>query len=188
MGALNVKITGDFGAVNRALKKHPGLAHKAASRAINRALLTTRKEAVREASRAARVRARLIRKRIALHRASPKPDKLAGAAYFHTQPIPAHSLMYPNEARALKRGGVRAGQHTFRQSFLGVYRRGKRTGKPNIFNYKAGSKTRVVRTMLVIKQHGKILHKVYGRLAGKRFLKLFHADLKYRLKKEAGSL
>lgn len=186
--SLNVRITGDFGAVNRALKKHPGLAHKAASRAINRALLTTRKETVREASRAARVKARLIRKRIALHRASPKPDRLVGAAYFHTQPIPAHSLVYPKEARALKRGGVRAGQHTFKKAFLGVYRRGKRTGKPNIFEYRAGSKTRVVRSLLVIKQHGKILHKVYGRLARKRFLKIFHADLKYRLKKQAGSL
>lgn len=186
--SLNVRITGDFGAVNRALKQHPGLAHKAASRAINRALSTTRKEAVREASRGARVKARLIRKRIALHKASPKPDRLVGAAYFHTQPIPAHSLTYPKEARALKRGGVRAGQHTFKTSFIGVYRRGKRTGKPNIFHYQAGSKTRVVRTMLVIKQHGKILHKVYGRVARKRFLKLFHADLKYRLKKQAGSL
>lgn len=183
---INISISADFGQVTRALKKHPGLAHKAASRAINRALLTTRKEAVREAAGVARVKARLVRRRIALHKASP--DSLVGAAYFHTQPIPAHSLNYPQEARKLKRGGVRAGRHTFKTSFIGVYRRGKRVGKPNIFHYQAGSKTRVVRTMLVIKQHGPILKRVYKRLAQKRFRALFHKDLQYRLKKQAGSL
>lgn len=182
---VSINITADFGQVTRALKLHPGLAHKAASRAINRTLSTVRKEAVTEAARATRLRARLIRKRIALHQASP--DSLVGAAYFHTQPVPVHSITYPKEATPLKRGGVRAGRLTFRKSFIGVYRRGHRVGKPNVFEYKKGSKTRVVRSMYVIKQHGQILNRVYGRLAKKRFLVLFNRDLEYRLKKQAGS-
>lgn len=183
--AVEISVRGDFRQVSQALKAHPNLARRAASRAINRTLLTVRKEAVREAAKVTKVKARLIRKRMHIFQATP--ETITGGTYFHTQPIPVHSLSYPGQARQLKRGGVRAGRITFKNSFIGTYRRGKRTGKPSVFEYKKGSKTRVVRSMLVIKQHGYILNKVYGRLARPRFLELFHKDLQYRLKRDAGS-
>jgi hypothetical protein len=184
--SVTIKVAGDFSAVSRALKEHPRQARLAANHALNRTISTVRKESVTAAATATKVKARLIRKRHATFNSNPR--SLTAVAYFHVQPIPAHSLNYPGEARQLKRGGVRAGKHTFKQGFKGVYRRGTRKGKPNIFEFRAGSRTRVVRSMLVIREHGPILIKVGKEVSRQRFLKLFHRDLNYRLKRHAGSV
>nr|BDD46291.1 hypothetical protein 11 [Gammaproteobacteria bacterium] len=161
---------------------------RAEVRALNKTMRWVLKNVVKQVGKEAKLPAKLIRQRIHVFKASAK--KRSARIWAGLDPIPAHRL---GKVKQLKRGGARAGRHTFRNAFVV----GSISGKPVIFQRTGEAKrltrkgryagTNIKREPLQVPKLALdtvsirgVIDEWFGK-ANKRFLELFAAELRYEV-------
>ncbi len=185
---FKVDVRGDFRKVDLDLRVlHPRVIAQASADTMNIQISRIRGRARDSiASATQKIPARLIGKRMGQFRASRR--WLKAGCMVRLQPMPVQALIYPEKPSTDPGGGVTAGEAKFAGAWAGVYRKGKRKGKPNVFVGKRGSAKGIARALIMLAPYAPILPKVGERMRAQEFQGHWRNAVAMNLKKYAGTL
>jgi len=172
VAGLNLKITMDKKALDKALKDIPSKVAKPASvTAINKALKVSKKKLIRNVSKTSGVPSKLIKIKTVLYKASKKFN--AGLLWINLSPVPLIKL-----GRATERGtGIRVGRRTVKGGFI-VH---MKSGHEGVFVRRGKDRLPIDEQKLKIKRAGLRAALRLRLLLPREFMKVYVPEVERRL-------